>query len=82
MVRDSVLSSSSLKGVGSRCVRSPLMIADTVCRMLSTRDISARRVITPTMSPAITSTARAAANPYQNRRSRGANSLLSRPMSR
>ena len=58
------------------------MMADTVWRMLWTRDISARRVMSPTNSPAIDSTAMAAVSPYQNRRSSGANSLLSRPTRR
>src|SRR5580658_4043083 len=53
MVLESVLSSSSLRSVGKRCLRSPWMMADTVCRMLCTRAIKTRRVIRPIRSPAM-----------------------------
>ncbi len=58
------------------------MIADMVWRMLSTRDISARRVMRPISSPAITSTPMAHARPIQKRCSSGANRRLSRPTNR
>jgi len=80
-VRASVLSSSSLTFVGSRCFSPMDDGSDGLPNAVHPRHERASRD-QAIIRPAIDSTAMAAVNPYQKRRSRGANSLLSRPMSR
>jgi hypothetical protein len=57
------------------------MMAETVWRMLYTRDINARRVMRPISRPAPKSTPMAPAKPNQKRFSKGANKRLSLPIS-